>query len=108
MIQILNKEYSGYVAETPDGTLSVIIHTSDRFDDVVHALLNDEVKEVTDINNGVETVYNVTCPVSARVVATWIYNLVYSTKPTYEQQMEAKIQEQSDAIDDLLVMILEG
>ena len=108
MIRILNKEYSGYVAASPDDTLSVIIHTAERFDDVVHELLNDDVKEVTDINNGVETVYNVTCPVSARVVEQWIYCLVYSTKPTYEQEMEAKIQEQSGAIDDLLVLILEG
>lgn len=106
MIRLNNKEYSGYVSKTANDTLSVIVHTVETFHDVV-PIMND-VKEVIEIKNGEETSYAVTSPVSAKIVTENIYLLVFSTKPTYQQQLEAKIMEQSNAIDDLLIAFLEG
>ena len=67
-----------------------------------------DVKAVIEINDGVETVYNVTAPLSCKFMAQGFYMLVWSTKPTFQQQIEKILLEQNRAIDDILVTILEG
>lgn len=106
MIRINEKEYSGSVSQNGKEELCVILATSELFRDVAQMITT--VKEVTDISNtGIETVYSVSAPISASIVSQNLYALKFSTKPTVTQELEAKNQELSNAIDDILVLILE-
>lgn len=105
MIIINGKEYGGYVAKIEDETITVILNTDDVPKDVVPKM--KDVKKIIEVHDGEETVYNVTAPVSCKFLGQGIYMLVWSTKPSYKQELEALIKRQSDAIDDILVMLLE-
>ena len=106
MIKLKEKEYSGYVVKNENDVLTVVIHTADNFDEIA--------KYITDVTSVTwskseqdETVYNITVPLSAKRVSQNVYALDFSTKPTETQQMEATLQAHSDAIDEMLVMLLE-
>lgn len=106
MVRIKNVEFSGQVSEGDD-EISVVICSVDQLRDLVGFMT--DVKEVVYRRvSGIETVYNVSCPLSASVASKNVYVFRFSTKPTATQQLEAKNQELSDAIDDILVMMLEG
>lgn len=106
MVKMNNIEYSGYVNEDED-EITVVIATAEFLKDIVDKMT--EVKEViySEVNS-VEKTYVVTNPLSAATVSRNVYAIRFSTKPTPTQLLEAKSQEMSDAIDELLVMVLEG
>lgn len=107
MVRIKGKEYSGQVVADANEQITVVIATSDLLKDVAEMIT--DVTEVSDISSaGIETVHIVTCPISASIVSPNLYALKFSTKPTATQQLEAKNKELSDAIDDILVTMLEG
>lgn len=106
MLKIKNKDYSGYVTEGDD-EITTIISSVNMLQDIIGDM--SDVKEVTVTEkNGLETTYAVTRPISATVVSKNIYAIRFSTKPSATQVLEDKNQELSDAIDDILVMMLEG
>jgi hypothetical protein len=120
MIRISGKEYDGYIAENQDESLTVILHTWEGFDDVCTAMT--DVKSIESVTNGESTVYNVTAPVSARVVGLNLYSIVFTTKLAPTEELTRKVEEQaeiisqqadtiqelSDTIDQLLIDSLEG
>lgn len=120
MIRISDKEYDGYIAENQDDSLTVILHTWEGFDDVCTAMT--DVKSIESVTDGKSTVYNVTAPVSARVVGLNLYSIVFTTKLAPAEALERKVAEQdeiiatqantiqelSDAIDQLMIDSLEG
>lgn len=105
MVNIKGIEYSGQVTEGDD-EISVILCSTDMLSDIVEFMA--DVKEVTYTPvSGIKKVYPVTCPISASFASKNVYVIRFSTKPTETQRLEAKNQELSDAIDDILVMMLE-
>ena len=120
MIRLGNAEYSGYVIENGDDVLKITLHSADRFEDIAQNITG--LREVIEVNNGEETVYTITAPLSAKQVSANVYFVEFSTKPTPTQQMEKRIADQddliaeqaatisdlSDTVDDLLIAILEG
>lgn len=106
MISIKDKKYSGYIVEQ-DGTINVIVNTIETYGDFIHYAESATVIIENEGENG-EKRYTVTSPVSATIVDRNIYSMIFSTKPTYFQQLEQSIQNNNDAIDDILVALLEG
>lgn len=107
MIQWKDKTYSGHVVRNDDEILSVFVFTTDSFQDVAASI--NTVREVTEFTSEADRkTYTVTGPKSSKVVSANTYYLEFSTKPSYNQRLEAKLQEQSDTIDALLVALLEG
>ena len=104
MVTINNKTYSGNVVASNNETLTVMVFTSDSFQDVLANTLN--VNQV--IDSETNTAFNVTEALRATVVDNGVYYIVFSRKPTVMQQLEQRIQQQDNAIDDILVMLLEG
>lgn len=106
MIRICGTEFSGVVTENGGDELTVVISTDHLLEDVLSIMKN--VKEVINIaRDGTETVYSVSRPLSASLVSNNLYAVKFSTKKTETQILEEKNQELSDAIDDILVMMLE-
>lgn len=107
MIIIKDQQYSGTVSVTGDNELTVVLSTYYQFEDVL-AFTKDatEIKEID--FGGREKVYNVTRPISASRVALNTYAIRYSTQKSEVEILEEKNQELSNAIDDILVMMLEG
>lgn len=106
-IKLKDKEYSGYIAANGGDTLTVILHTTDDFGDVANYMI-DVTKVISVEQNGCENVFTVTAPLAAKQISLNVYSIEFSTKLTVEQEFEASLQSQSDAIDELLVMLLEG
>ncbi len=102
MITINDKTYSGNIVTHDAETLSVMIYTNDSFQDVLANTLN--VNQVADEN----AVHMVTGAMRANVIEQGIYYIVFSCKPTLIQEMQNRIQQQDSAIDEILVMLLEG
>ena len=102
MIKINGREYSGNVVNSDDETLTVMLFTSDSFQDVLAN--TQDVNQVSDE----QTTYNVTGAMRANIIENGVYYLVFSCKPTVIQQLEQKLQQQDNAIDDILVMLLGG
>lgn len=102
MVSINGREYSGSVVSRNAETLTVMLFTSDSFQDILANTLN--VNQVADENS----VYNVTGAVRANVVDDGVYYVVFSCKPSILQEMQEKIKNQDNAIDDILVMLLGG
>lgn len=106
-VKIGDIEYSGYIVKNEEEVLTVVIHTIDDFDTVAQNAAN--VKQVEEIDSDEnKTAYAVTAPLSAKVVSNYVYSIDFSTKLTVQQETDEKIQAQSDAIDELLIMVLEG
>lgn len=107
MIRLKGKEYSGYIVSDSNEQITVVLSSNELFKDIAEMMIG--VTEVTDISSsGIETVHVVTSPISASIVSPNLYAIRFSTKPTVTQQLEAKNQELSDAIDDIIVSMLEG
>lgn len=106
MVKIKNQEYSGQVISTLDDVLIVTVHTADDFNEVAQSIAN--VTEITETDaEGNVRVYNVTAPISAGIISPCVYSLKFSTKPTPMKVMQDKLSEQSEAIDALLIALLE-
>ena len=105
-IKLKDKEYRGYVATSGDDTLTIILHTTDDFNEVAN-YMTDVAQVVSVEQDGTESAYIVTAPLAAKQVSQNIYSIEFSTKPTPFQEFETSLQSQSDAIDELLVMLLE-
>lgn len=106
-IKLKDKEYNGYIAASGNDILTIILHTTDDFGEVANYMA--DIAEITSVEqDGTESVYIVTAPLSAKQVSQNVYSIEFSTKPTPFQEYEASLQSQSDAIDELLVMLLEG
>lgn len=99
MIQFNNKSYSGAVVKNDDSELIVTINTVDTLQDLCLAL--NGVKNVTETIGEASTVYNVNTATQIGSPMKDVYTINFSKKLTVMQEM-------SQAIDDLLVMVLEG
>lgn len=107
MVEFLNRTYSGKVIRNDNDRLVLILNTADSIEDL--APLMPGITQINEIiEGGYETVYTVTAPISFRVVSNNVYSFEFSTKPTLQQETEARMQSLSDAVDDLLIMVLEG
>ena len=104
MITINGKSYSGSVLTANSDMLAVTIFTVESFQDVLANTLN--VNQITDTDN--QRVYNVTGAVRANVIDNGVYYIAFSCKPSAFQEMQNRIQQQDEAIDDILVMLLGG
>lgn len=106
-IKFKDKEYNGYVADNGNDILIVVIHTTESLNEIVSGL-SDVTSVSTTSQDGTESVYAVTAALAAKQISLNVYSIEFSTKLTVEQEFEASLQSQSDAIDELLVMLLEG
>lgn len=98
MIEVNGKQYSGAVLKNDDSELVISIYSSDSLQDMCIAF--DNVKEVTEISNGVSNVIHVNTAVQISSGIKDVYAITFSKKQTI-------IQEMSEAIDKLLLMVLE-
>ena len=106
-IKFKDKEYNGYVADNGNDILIAVIHTTESLNEIVSGL-SDVTSVSTTSQDGTESVYAVTAALAAKQISLNVYSIEFSTKLTVEQEFEASLQSQSDAIDELLVMLLEG
>lgn len=107
MLKWNDKTYSGKIINADDENLSVCVYTTDSFQDVVASLT--DVKAVTEFTSESDAKeYRVTCYKQSRILSASTYYIEFSTKPTFQQHIVDKLQEQSDMIDALLVALLEG
>lgn len=105
MLRIKEREYSGQVFEGANETLTVVIYSTDLFQDVTEYIADAE--EITVTSDGDVRTYMVSSPIAAKVISNCVYSMEYSTKVPFEQEMKDKLEEQSTAIDMLLVALLE-
>ena len=107
MVSFNDKRYSGNVIQSEDEKLIVVIYTVDSFSDVLASTNNLSTIEETDVNGSVNS-YHVTVPLSAKEVSHNVYSIEFSTKPTFNQEMQNRIEEQDEIINTLLALLLEG
>ncbi len=105
MIKWNDKTYSGNIVNEGNDKLTVVIYTVESLQDICLSL--NDVTEVIEETQG-ERVVNVTMALSVKTIEQNTYYITFSTKPSQQQEMMDLIQEQSDAIDALLIMLLEG
>lgn len=99
MITFGKKEYSGQIASVSDNKIVAVINTVDTLQDVCAAL--DGIKEITETTqDGTKKTYAITSANAVFANTRTIYTIELLTKPTY-------LQELSNAVDALLVMVLE-
>ena len=98
MIEFNGKQYSGAVVREDDTELIVSVSTADTLQDLCLAL--NGVKSVTETNGGGTFVYNVSTATNVGVAMQGVYTIKFSKKQTV-------IEEMSEAIDKLLLMVLE-
>lgn len=107
MLRIKDREYSGHVYTEGNEKLVAVIHSTDEYRDIAEYMI--DVTSITEISeDGNEIQYTVTAPICARMISTNIYSFDFSTKPSYKQELENKIEEQNQLIDSLIVAFLEG
>lgn len=99
MIEFNGKQYSGAVVREDDIELIVSVSTSDTLQDLCLAL--NDVKTVSETNNGGTFLHNVTMATNVGVAMQGVYTIKFSKKQTV-------IEEMSEAIDKLLLMVLGG
>ena len=99
MIEFNGKQYSGSIIKNDSEELVVSICSNELIPDICLAL--NGVKAVTETNDGGSTVYNVNTATNVSNTLKGIFTITFSKRLTV-------IQEMSQAIDDLLVMVLEG
>lgn len=101
MIKINDVTYSGSIVPShDDNKINVMLNTVSTIQDLSIAL--DNADKIIEIDfSGAETEYTVNNIMSISRVADNVFLATYSTKMTV-------IQEMSNAIDSLLVMVLEG
>lgn len=106
MIEINGTSFSGSIVGNENDTLSVLIRTVDEMQDLAQRITG--ASSVTEIADGQETNHTVTMLRAIKSVSYNTFLAEFSTKQSFAETVEAKIQQQSDAIDELLVMLLEG
>ena len=107
MVSWNNNTFNGQVMSHDENVLTACIYTLMTFSELIPTM--NGVKEVVEFTNEEDrTVYSVSGPKSAKIVSANTYYVEFSTKLPLVKQLENAIQVQSDAIDDLLVMVLEG
>ena len=99
MIEFNGKQYSGSVVREDDTELIITISTQDSLQDVCLALNN--VREVIEVNSDVTSVHNVNNATNVGVAMPGVYAIKFS-------QRLSIIEEMNEAINDLLVMVLEN
>lgn len=99
MIEFNGKQYSGAVVRDDDTEMIATISTADTLQDVCLAL--NDVKIVTETNNGGTFVYNVNNATNVGVAMPGVYTIKFSKKQTI-------IEEMNEAIDKLLMLALKG
>lgn len=99
MIEFNGKQYSGAVVSEDNTELIVSVSTADTLQDLCLAL--NDVKAVTEINNGGTFVHNVSMATNVGVAMPGVYTVKFSKKQTV-------IEEMNEAIDKLLLMVLGG
>ena len=105
MIYIGNKSYSGYIVEQ-EGEVDAIIHTTDYINDVIRGMEN--IKVIVHQEADEKRAIPVNYFMGAREASKNIYCLRFGTKPTLWDLYDKVLKEQSDMIDALLAMSLEG
>ena len=106
MVSWNGREYSGKIIREDAEVLSLYVYTADSFYDVVSSLA--DVKEITEYTSEKDKkTYRVTCHKSSKIMSANTYYIEFSTKPTFQENLDKKFQEQSDAIDALLIALLE-
>ena len=99
MIEINGRQFSGAVIKDDDSELIVSIVASDTIPDLCLAM--DGAKSVTETTTGGSNVISVNTATHINQSGNGIYIVTFSKRLTV-------IEEMSKAIDDLLVMVLEG
>lgn len=100
MIEFNGKSYSGSVLQNDESRMIVNILTVDSLQDVCLALTG--IKTITETkNDGSVVSYNVNNAVQVSSPFKDYYAITFSKQPTV-------IEELSNAVDSLLVMMLEG
>ena len=105
MVSWNGHEFRGQITRNEDDVLSAFVYANVDFRTIINTL--NGVKEVTEYTSEDDkTTYKVSGCLSAKVVSTNTYYIEFSTKLPVTEMLESKIQEQSDAIDELLLIIL--
>ena len=99
MIEFNGKQYSGAVVREDDTELIVTISTQDSLQDVCFSLNN--VKAVMDVNSDVTSVHHVNGATNVGIAMPGVYTIKFSKKLSV-------IEEMNEAINELLVMVLEN
>lgn len=107
MVRWKNKEYSGKIMRNDNEVLSVVVYTSDGFEDV-SASLNGVTEVVEWTTEEDVSTYSVVAPKSSKIISANTYYIEFSTQQPLIKQLEDRIHEQNDVIDALLIAILEG
>lgn len=100
MIEFNGHSYSGSVVSVDENELRVLINAVDSMNDICLSL-NGATSVKSEQLNGEEVTYTVTMATTVSAVAPNTYLITFLRKPTVMQEM-------SNAIDALLVMVLEG
>lgn len=98
MIEVNGKQYSGAVIKNDESELVVSVCSNDSLQDMCLAF--NDVKDVAEIIDGSSNVYHVNTAIQISSGIKGIYTITFSKKLTI-------IQEMSEAIDKLLLMVLE-
>lgn len=107
MLRINGALYEGNIVDHNEDRLIIVVHYPGSFTEFADAIIG--TKQIVDADAvGGEKVYAVTSPLQASTVSTNLYSAEFNRKPSINDELANKIQEQSDAIDALLVMMLEG
>lgn len=99
MIEFNGKQYSGAVVREDDTELIITVSTQDSLQDICLSLNN--VKAITEVNSGVTSVHNVNGATNVGVAMPGVYTIKFSKRLSI-------IEEMNEAINELLVMILEN
>jgi len=100
MIEINNERFSGSIIRDDDTEVIVSINTISTLQDL--CLILNDVKAFTEtLIDGTQNVYNVNNAVSVTATGKNCYTVTFSKRMSV-------LEEMSQAIDNLLVMVLEG
>ena len=99
MIEFNNKQYSGSIVKNDSDELIVSICTNDTLPDICLAL--NGVKTVTETTEGGSTAYTVSTATNVGASLKGVFTITFTKKQTI-------IEEMSNAIDELLVIVLGG
>ena len=107
MLRINGTLYDGNVVDHNEDRIIIVVHYPGSFTEFADAII--DTKQIVDVDAvGGEKTYVVSSPLQATNVSKNVYSAEFNCKPTINDELANRIQEQSDAIDALLVMLLEG
>ena len=107
MLKINGSLYKGNIMEQDNEKLIAVVQSNDTFIEFMDAMVG--VKQVLEVfDDGREVSYTVSFPVRAQTVYPNVYSIEFSRKPSVTDELTRKIEEQNEAIDALLIMMLEG